>query len=105
MPLPSSKLEKLNKSAFPKLRAYTFDPSLSLTVEKQSEDDGIKLTGKEKEFIINACSELTYKEIAAKMDVSPRTVDTYRDYCFEKLQVKSRVGLVLYAIRKGLVKV
>ncbi len=51
------------------------------------------------------CSEITYKDIAAKMFVSPRTVDEYRNSLFEKLKVKSRVGLVMYAIRNGLVEV
>jgi two-component system, NarL family, invasion response regulator UvrY len=36
------------------------------------------------------------------MFVSPRTVDEYRNSLFEKLKVKSRVGLVMYAIRNGL---
>jgi DNA-binding NarL/FixJ family response regulator len=63
------------------------------------------LTEKEIEFLKLSCTELTYKEIADKMGVSPRTVDGYRDGLFEKLPVKTRVGLVLYAIRSGLVMV
>lgn len=59
---------------------------------------------REKEFLQFACSEMTYKEIADKMNVSARTVDGYREALFEKLQVKSRVGLVLYAIGNKLVK-
>ncbi len=46
---------------------------------------------------------MTYKEIAEKMHVSPRTVDGYRDELFERLNVKSRVGLVLFAIKNGIV--
>jgi DNA-binding NarL/FixJ family response regulator len=60
------------------------------------------LTDKEKEFLRLICSDTTYKDIAAKMFVSPRTVDEYRNNLFEKLKVKSRVGLVMYAIRHGL---
>lgn len=62
------------------------------------------LTAKEIEFLKLACTEMTYKEIADKMCVSPRTVDGYRDDLFEKLVVKSRVGLVLFAIKNGIVK-
>ena len=62
------------------------------------------LTEKEIEFIKYACSEQTYKEIAAQMFISPRTVDSYRDTLFEKLNVKSRVGLAMFAIKTGLVK-
>lgn len=57
------------------------------------------LNPRELEFLKLACSELTYKDIAVRMNVSAHTVDGYRDALFEKLQVKSRVGLVLYAIK------
>lgn len=60
------------------------------------------LSQREKDFLQLICSEITYKDIAAKMFVSPRTVDEYRNSLFEKLKVKSRVGLVMYAIRNGL---
>jgi len=63
------------------------------------------LTQREKDFLSFICSEITYKDIAAKMFVSPRTVDEYRNSLFDKLKVKSRVGLVMYAIRNGLVEV
>ncbi len=58
-----------------------------------------KLSVREKEFLYHCCSDLTYKEIADRMFVSVRTVDGYRDSLFEKLEQKSRVGLVLYAIK------
>ncbi len=63
------------------------------------------LNDREIEFLKFACSELTYKEIAEKMFVSPRTIDGYRDALFEKLHMKTRVGLVLYAIKNGIVQV
>ena len=47
----------------------------------------------------HACSELTYKEVADKMCLSPKTIDGYRDVLFTKLNVKNRVGLVMYAIK------
>lgn len=49
-----------------------------------------------------ACSEKTYKEIAEEMHLSPKTIDGYRDSLFKKTGVKSRVGLVIYALKKGL---
>jgi two-component system invasion response regulator UvrY len=58
---------------------------------------------REKEFLKLACSELTYNEIASKMFLSPKTIDGYRNSLFEKFNVKSRVGLVLYAIKNELV--
>ncbi|MBO0934918.1 response regulator transcription factor [Fibrella sp. HMF5335] len=63
-----------------------------------------RLNDRELTFIRLACSELTYVEIADKMCVSARTVDGYRESVFEKLQVRTRVGLVLAAIRLGLNK-
>lgn len=60
------------------------------------------LKNTEKEFIKLACSEMTYKEIAEKMFLSPKTIDGYRDSVFSKLEVKSRVGIVLFAIKNGL---
>jgi two-component system, NarL family, invasion response regulator UvrY len=63
------------------------------------------LNERETDFLKYACTELTYKEIADKMFVSPRTIDGYRDALFEKLHVKTRVGLVMYAIKNGIVMV
>jgi DNA-binding NarL/FixJ family response regulator len=63
------------------------------------------LTEKEIAFMKLACSEMTYKEIADKMKLSQRTVEGYRDDLFKKLNVISRVGLVLFAIKNGIYKV
>ena len=63
----------------------------------------IKLNNREVEFLKLAATELTYKEIADYMNISSRTVDGYRDQLFEKLQIKSRIGLVLYAIKHKLI--
>ncbi|MDP4149489.1 MAG: LuxR C-terminal-related transcriptional regulator, partial [Bacteroidota bacterium] len=65
-------------------------------------DEQVALSDKEKEFLRLVCSELTYKDIADKMYISHRTVDNYRNVLFEKLKVKSRVGLVMYAIKNGI---
>jgi DNA-binding NarL/FixJ family response regulator len=66
--------------------------------------DEIKLNSRELEFLKLAGTELTYKEIADHMCISARTVDGYRDQLFEKLQIKSRVGLVLYAVKNNLIE-
>lgn len=59
---------------------------------------------REMEFLKLACSELTYNEIAALMFLSPKTIDGYRNALFEKLNVKSRVGLALFAVKNGYVQ-
>lgn len=61
------------------------------------------LTEHELNFLKFACSDLTYKEIAQKMSLNPRTIDTLRDQLFIKLDVKSRVGLAIVAIKHGIV--
>ncbi|WP_461077618.1 response regulator transcription factor [Spirosoma flavus] len=64
---------------------------------------GVHLNQRERHFIQLACSELTYVQIADRMCVSPRTVDGYREALFDRLAVKSRVGLALWAVKSGLV--
>jgi two-component system invasion response regulator UvrY len=61
------------------------------------------LTDPEIAFLRLASSDLTYKQIAEKMRLNPRGVDSLRDDLFEKLEVKSRVGLAMFAIRQGIV--
>lgn len=68
-----------------------------------SEKESILINEKEKIFLKHACSDLTYKQIAALMNLSERTIDGYREALFGKLKVQSRVGLAMEAIRKGLV--
>ncbi len=65
----------------------------------------IELNDRELDFLKLACTEMTYKEIAEKMFLSPRTIDGYRDALFEKLHMKTRVGLVMYAIKNGIVTI
>jgi len=60
-----------------------------------------KLSDREKEFLRYCITEMSYKEIAEEMHCSPRTVEGYRDSLFEKLDLKSRVGLAVYAIKNG----
>jgi len=75
--------------------------------EEQNTDAAIiaRLSDKELTFLKLACTEKTYKEIASEMNLSPRTVEGYRDDLFAKLGVMSRVGMVLFAIKNGLHKV
>jgi DNA-binding NarL/FixJ family response regulator len=62
------------------------------------------LSEREKEFLCWLCTEKSYKEIAAEMCVSHRTIDGYRDILFEKIDVISRIGLVLFAFRNGIAR-
>ncbi len=59
----------------------------------------VNLKEHEIEFLKLLCTELTYREIAELMKLSPKTIDGYRDSLFIKLDVKNRIGLVLYAVK------
>lgn len=70
----------------------------------QQEQEQLVLNQREKDFLKLACSDLTYKQIAAEMFLAERTIDGYRETLFKKFNVQSRVGLALEAIRKGFVE-
>lgn len=76
----------------------------SIPGSKTPAEEVPSMNDRERDFLQLACSELTYNEIAARMFLSPKTIDGYRNALFEKLNVKSRVGLALYAVKHGLVK-
>ena len=76
----------------------------SLHYDDAGNQKKININDREAEFLKFACTELTYKEIADKMNLAPRTIDGYREALFEKLNVKSRVGLVMYAIRNKIMQ-
>ena len=61
------------------------------------------LNEKEIEFLKLASTEMTYKEIAQAMCITARSIDGFRDGLFEKLDVKSRVGLAIYAVKHGII--
>lgn len=61
----------------------------------------VRISDREKEFLTYTVTELSYKEIAEKMCCSPRTVESYRDQLCEKLDLKTRVGLAVFALKNG----
>jgi DNA-binding NarL/FixJ family response regulator len=72
-------------------------------LQHQEKQNDFHLSDKEKDFLQLACSDATYKQIASSMNVSERTVDGYRENLFRKLNVQSRTGMALEAIRRNLV--
>lgn len=65
----------------------------------------IKITDKEKEFLIHCCSDYSYQQIAGIMKLSCRTIEGYRDNLFLKINVKSRSALVMFAIQAGIASI
>jgi DNA-binding NarL/FixJ family response regulator len=78
-------------------------PVIRKVLDAGGSSEATRLNEREIEFLKYSCTEMTYKEVADKMNVSPRTVDGYRDELFRKLDVRSRVGLVIFAIKNGIV--
>lgn len=74
----------------------------SLKTDSKNLDD-IIFNERELTFLKYASTEMTYKEIADVMHLSPKTIDGYREQLFKKLEVKNRVGLVVYCLKNGIV--
>jgi DNA-binding NarL/FixJ family response regulator len=91
-------LKQINEQGFYHSELITSDILHSL-----QDINTITLSSAEIDFLKMACTEMTYKEMANTLGVSERTVDGYRDRLFNKLNVKSRIGLVIYAIRNNIV--
>lgn len=60
------------------------------------------LTDREREVLQLAAEGLSYAEIAGKLFISPRTVETHRTNLMRKLNLKTQTDLVRFAIRRGI---
>jgi DNA-binding NarL/FixJ family response regulator len=76
--------------------------NITNTTKTTSNTVALDLTDREKEFLKLCTTDLSYKEISEKMNCSPRTVEDYKNRLCEKLNIKSRVGLAIYAVKCGL---
>ncbi|MCU0340300.1 MAG: response regulator transcription factor [Spirosomaceae bacterium] len=90
---------------FPNWAASIVFQTLSNNKPRKQDVTDEKLSNREIEFLGFACTELTYKEIADQMCCSPRTVEGYRDALFDKLNIKTRTGLAMYAVKVGIAKI
>ena len=80
-------------------RIRNYDPNANL--EKKSD---IALTDRESHFLNLVCDEreLTYEQMADIMSVSVKSIEAYRTALFEKYNIKSKVGLVLFSYKHKL---
>src|SRR3954468_18677241 len=72
---------------------------------KRTESFGVQeadLSDKELRVLKLMCEEKTTKEIADIVDISPRTVEAIRDKLKTKTGAKSMAGLVMYAVKNGI---
>lgn len=65
---------------------------------------GNELSDRETEVLKLICAELTTPEIAEKLYLSPRTVEGYRKQLLEKTGARNTAGLVLWAVRQGVME-
>ena len=70
---------------------------------EQPMNEDVQLTEKETKILKLMCEEKTTKEIADLVDISPRTVEAIRDKLKTKTGAKSMAGLVMYAVKNGIV--
>jgi two-component system, NarL family, invasion response regulator UvrY len=75
---------------------------LNQLISQPDKVNSTQLNDNEIQFLKLCCTEMTYKEIADVMGISHRTIDGYRDQLFAKLNIKSRTGLVIYALKTGI---
>lgn len=81
------------------------NPDMRTREERERERIMQRITPREMQFLLLVCdpAEFTYEQIAARMEVQRSTLDGFRIGLFEKFSIKSKTGLVLFALRWGLV--
>ncbi|MCS6862939.1 MAG: response regulator transcription factor, partial [Abditibacteriales bacterium] len=67
-----------------------------------SAEEDIPLSGRELQVLTLLAQGYSNKEIAEKLFLAVRTVETYKQRLMEKLRLESRAELVRYALQKGL---
>jgi DNA-binding NarL/FixJ family response regulator len=65
-------------------------------------ETGDELSDREKEVVKLICKELTNHEIAEKLSLSPRTIESHRQRILDKIGAKNTVGLVIFAVVNGI---
>jgi len=61
------------------------------------------LTTREREVLQLAAEGHTSTEIAARISLSPRTIETHRRHLMHKLGLRSQTDLIRYALRRGII--
>lgn len=72
---------------------------------KQKANKSHELTERETEVLYHICKGLSNQEIADVLFLSKRTVDKHRENLLSKVGAKNTVGLVIYAVKNGIVEV
>ncbi len=73
--------------------------------KKPTLKNNVTLSNREVEVLELICQEYTAKEIGEKLFISPRTAEGHRRHLIEKLGVKNTAGLIVKAIKEGIVDI
>jgi two-component system, NarL family, response regulator NreC len=95
-----------NGKAFfsPAVSKLIADDYLRQLQQRNLEDSYDLLTGRERELLQLIAEGKSAKEIASLLNLSPHTVDTHRSNLISKLNIHSIPELILYAVRKGVIR-
>jgi DNA-binding NarL/FixJ family response regulator len=95
----------VGKSFFsPAIARVMLDDYVRQLADKGITDRYESLSAREREIFQLIAEGKTNKEIAALLSVSPSTVDTHRGHIMEKLDLHSAAEIVLYAVRRGVIR-
>ena len=87
------------------LRKIIVDIGDKKITNKAGSDETIEFNDRELEIIQLLSNGFDTKEVANKISLSTRTIDAYRSKLLSKTGTKNSIGLVMYAIKNGLVKI
>ena len=87
---------------YPSATRMLLEDYLSQLHNRPDQDAYESLSEREREVLKLIALGHTAKEVADKLVISPKTVETYRTRIMEKLNLQSRVDLVQYALARGL---
>lgn len=87
------------------LRNIVVDFGLQKVANKENSNESISFNEREMEVLKLLCNGLSSDEIADKIALSKRTINTYRSKLLSKTGTKNTVDLVIFAIKNNLVKI
>ena len=94
-----------NKSFFsPKVSHILAEDYVRVLKQKGAVDSYDLLTGREREILQLLAEGKANKEVATALNISPYTVETHRRHILEKLNLHNPAELILYAVRKGIIR-
>ncbi|NJO88154.1 MAG: response regulator transcription factor [Chloroflexia bacterium] len=78
--------------------------NIVVEIDKTKHEKESDLTDRELEVLKLICNGYSTNEIADKLFLSSKTIDNYRSKILQKTEVKNTVGLVIYSIKNGIIK-